>query len=109
MAGNEASSHWLQMRPVKCPKMVVGAIAKDADLPEAGADGEDEVSQSAAWVKGLGWSHLTPILLLINGPATMWGTARGHRSGTEHRNSRNTSGPNQREHVPGPLPCEKAT
>lgn len=36
MAGNEASSHWLQMRPVKCPKMVVGATAKDVDMPEVG-------------------------------------------------------------------------
>lgn len=41
------------MRPVKCPKMVVEATAKDVDMPEAGADGEDEVGQSAASVKGL--------------------------------------------------------
>lgn len=32
------------MRPVKCPKMVVGATAKDVD--SQGADGEEDVGQS---------------------------------------------------------------
>lgn len=65
------------MRPVKCPKMVVGAIAKDGDLPKAGADGEDEVSQSAAWVTGLGWSPPHANATPIYGPATMWGNSKG--------------------------------
>lgn len=35
--------------------MVVGATAKDVDMQEAGADGEEDVGQSAASVRGLGW------------------------------------------------------
>lgn len=55
--------------------MVVGAIAKDVDMPEAGADGEGEVSQSAAWVRGLGWSPPHANTTPISGPEIMWGTA----------------------------------
>ena len=34
------------MGPVKCPKMVVGATAKDMDMPESWADGEAEPARA---------------------------------------------------------------
>lgn len=48
------------MGPIKYPKMVVGATAKDVDMPESKADGEEKPARMLPRGEGGAGPHLLP-------------------------------------------------
>lgn len=67
------------MGPIKCPKMVVGATAKDVDMPESKADGEEKPARMLPRGEGGAGPHLLPHAARVLLPVTSYPQLSGGR------------------------------